>query len=200
MGRILSPTNKTAARLRDAAAFGLNLVPAAKRWIAEMRYKPQPRFHAGALVDATGPAAAGKPVGRMFPQPRVDTRSASDVLLDSVLGPWFSVLVWGNDPRAVFDKQSLAILGRLGTRLVSVRPPTQLHWDPPDAGPADGLEVTVVGDRTGRLKAWFDQHPVGFVVIRPDRYVAAAALAQDASRVTADLAAALHLTGEGPRP
>jgi 3-(3-hydroxy-phenyl)propionate hydroxylase len=200
MGRILSPTNKTVARLRDAAAFGLNLVPAAKRWIGEMRYKPQPRFHVGALVDATGPAAAGKPVGRMFPQPSVDTRSASDVLLDTVLGPWFSVLVWGNDARAVFDKQSLAILGRLGTRLVSVRPLTQLHWDPPDVESADGLEVTVVGDRTGRLKAWFDQHPVGFVVIRPDRYVAAAALAQDASRVTADLAAALHLTGEGPRP
>lgn len=38
MGHIVSPTNKTVARLRDAAAFGLNLLPAVKRWIAEMRY------------------------------------------------------------------------------------------------------------------------------------------------------------------
>jgi 3-(3-hydroxy-phenyl)propionate hydroxylase len=52
----------------------------------------------------------------------------------------------------------------------------------------------VVGDRTGRLKAWFDANPVGFVVVRPDRYVAAAALAQHAPQVTSALAAALHLS------
>jgi 3-(3-hydroxy-phenyl)propionate hydroxylase len=195
MGRILSPTRKSVARLRDTAAYALNLVPAAKRWIAEMRYKPQPRFHAGALVEATGPAAAGRPVGRMFPQPRVDTRDRPDVPLDDVLGSWFAVLVWGNDPRAVFDDQSLATLDRLGARLVSVRPSTQLHWDPaPTGDPREAHDVTVIGDRTGRLKAWFDQHPVGFVVVRPDRYVAAAALAQDAARVTTELATVLSLT------
>jgi 3-(3-hydroxy-phenyl)propionate hydroxylase len=116
-------------------------------------------------------------------------------MLDDVLGPWFAVLVWGNDPRAVFDEHSLATLDRLGVRLVSVRPPTQLHWDADSSGdPRETADVTVVSDRTGRLKTWFDQHPVGFVVIRPDRYVAAAALAQDAPRVTTALAAALCLT------
>jgi 3-(3-hydroxy-phenyl)propionate hydroxylase len=195
MGRILSPTSTTVARVRDVAAFGLNLLPAAKRWIAEMRYKPAPRFHSGALVEAVGPATAGKPVGQMFPQPRVETREASNVLLDDVLGPGFAVLVWGNDPRAVFDEPSKAILTRLNARLVSVRPSTQLHWEPePTEDLRDTTAVTVVGDRNGRLKAWFDHHPVGFVVIRPDRYVAAAALAQDASRVVAALAQALSLT------
>jgi 3-(3-hydroxy-phenyl)propionate hydroxylase len=199
MGRILSPTNKAVAGTRDRIAAALNLVPAAKKWIAEGRYKPKPRFHVGALVPATGPAAEVDPVGSMFPQPRVDTRTERGVLLDDVLGPWFSVLVWGNDPRHVFDAQSLATLRRLGVKLVSVRPGTQLHWDdaPTDAAP-DGREVAVIGDAAGRLKSWFDTHPVGFVVIRPDRYVAAAALAQDASRVTTALATALHLTA--PRP
>ena len=103
MGRILSPTNKAVAGTRDKIAAALNLVPAAKKWIAEGRYKPKPRFHVGALVEAVGPAAAGQPVGSMFPQPRVDTRTEQNVLLDDVLGPWFSVLVWGNDPRHVFD-------------------------------------------------------------------------------------------------
>jgi 3-(3-hydroxy-phenyl)propionate hydroxylase len=196
MGRILSPTSRTVGRLRDAAAFGLNLLPAAKRWIAEMRYKPKPRFHAGALVAATGPAASRSPVGQMFLQPRVDTRDHHDLLLDDVLGPWFSVLTWGNDPRAVLDKPALATLARLGVRLVSVRPTTQLHWDPPHPAHTDGADVTVVGDRTGQLKKWFDDHQVGVAVIRPDRYVAAAALAQDASRVTTALAEALSLTPE----
>jgi 3-(3-hydroxy-phenyl)propionate hydroxylase len=205
MGRILSPTNKAVAGTRDKLAAALNLVPAAKRWIAEGRYKPKPRFHVGALVDAVGPAAAGQPVGSMFPQPRVDTRTQQGVLLDDVLGPWFSVLVWGNDPRHVFDQHSLDTLTRLGVKLISVQPSTQLHWEPApaeqgltgrwatgDARP--GPDVTVIGDSTGRLKAWFDANPVGFVIIRPDRYVAAAALAQHASSVTTSLATALHLT------
>jgi 3-(3-hydroxy-phenyl)propionate hydroxylase len=204
MGRILSPTNKTVGRLRDVAAAGLNMAPPAKRWIAEMRYKPKPRFHTGALVDASGPAASRSPVGQMFPQPRVDTRDRQDVLLDEVLGPWFAVLVWGNDPRVVMDKEALAALRQLGARLVSVRPPTQLHWEPPANGGlieggrvTEGGDVTVLGDRTGRLKAWFDEHLVGVAFVRPDRYVAAACVAQDASRVTGSLATALSLAPEG---
>jgi 3-(3-hydroxy-phenyl)propionate hydroxylase len=131
----------------------------------------------------------------MFPQPRVDTRTETNVLLDDVLGPWFSVLVWGNDPRHVFDESSLRTLTRLGAKLISVRPSTQLHWDAAATGdPREGAaNVTVIGDATGRLKQWFDAHPVGFVIIRPDRYVAAAALAQHASSVTAALATAIHL-------
>ena len=199
MGRILSPTNRAVAGTRDRIAAALNLVPAAKKWIAEGRYKPKPRFHVGALVPAIGPAADGDPVGSMFPQPRVDTRTEKNVLLDDVLGPWFSVLVWGNDPRRVFDSQSLATLDRLGVQLVSIRPSTQLQWDAaPDAEALPGPGVAVIGDGTGRLKAWFDSHPVGFVIVRPDRYVAAAALAQDAPRVTAALAKALHLTDAEP--
>jgi len=194
MGRILSPTNKAVAGARDKLAAALNLVPAAKRWIAEGRYKPKPRFHVGALVEAVGPAAEGQPVGQLFPQPRVDTRTEQNVLLDDVLGPWFSVLVWGNDPRQVFDQTSLDTLRRLGVKLVSVRPSTQLHWDAaPTVDPREAHDVTVVGDATGRLKTWFDTHPVGFVIVRPDRYVAAAALSQHAPSVTTALATALHL-------
>ena len=195
LGRILSPTNKVVAGARDKIAAALNLVPAAKRWIAAGGYKPKPRFHVGALVDAVGPAAEGEPVGQMFPQPRVDTRTETGVLLDDVLGPWFSVLVWGNDPRHVFDRRSLETLTRLGVKLVSIRPSTQLHWDAaPTDDPREDLDVTVVGDATGALKAWFDTHPVGFVVVRPDRYVAAAAIAQHSAAVTTSLATALHLT------
>jgi 3-(3-hydroxy-phenyl)propionate hydroxylase len=195
MGRILSPTNKAVAGARDKLATTLNLVPAAKRWIAEGRYKPKPRFHVGALVEAVGPAAEGQPVGQMFPQPRVDTRTQQNVLLDDVLGPWFSVLVWGNDPRQVFDQNSLDTLTRLGVKLISVRPSTQLHWDAAATGdPREALDVTVIGDATGRLKTWFDTHPVGFVVVRPDRYVAAAAVSQHAPSVTIALATALSLT------
>ena len=80
-------------------------------------------------------------------------------------------------------------------KLISVRPSTQLHWDAaPTGDPREAADVTVIGDTTGRLKSWFDTHPVGFVVVRPDRYVAAAAISQHAASVTTSLATALHLT------
>jgi 3-(3-hydroxy-phenyl)propionate hydroxylase len=91
--------------------------------------------------------------------------------------------------------------------LISVRPPTQLHYEPAregslveGTGPTETADVTVIGDRAGRLKAWFDEHLVGVAFIRPDRYVAAACIAQDASRVTSALAAALSLTSEEALP
>jgi 3-(3-hydroxy-phenyl)propionate hydroxylase len=78
-------------------------------------------------------------------------------------------------------------------KLISVRPSTQLHWDAASTGdPRESADVTVIGDSTGRLKQWFDTHPVGFVIVRPDRYVAAAALAQHAPSVTQSLATAIH--------
>ena len=163
MGRILAPTNKAVAGTRDKVAAALNLVPAAKKWIAEGRYKPKPRFHVGALVEAIGPAAKAQPVGSMFPQPRVDTRTEKNVLLDDVLGHWFSVLVWGNDPRHVFDAQSLETLTRLGVKLISIRPSTQLHWDAaPTGDPREtAADVTVIGDSTGRLKPGSTPTPSG---------------------------------------
>jgi 3-(3-hydroxy-phenyl)propionate hydroxylase len=73
-----------------------------------------------------------------------------------------------------------------------------LHWDAaPTGDPREALDVTVIGDATGRLKTWFDTHPVGFVIVRPDRYVAAAALSQHAPSVTTALANALSLTPGG---
>ena len=92
MGRILSPTNKAVAGARDRIAAALNLVPAAKRWIAEGRYKPKPRFHVGALVDAVGPAAEGQPVGSDVPaaprrHPHRAERAARRRPRPLVLGP-----------------------------------------------------------------------------------------------------------------
>ena len=85
--------------------------------------------------------------------------------LDDVLGPWFAVPVWSNDPLGVLDKPAQATLGHLGARLISVRPLIQLQYDPPRAGslvegdrPPDSGDVTVIGDREGRLNEWFDQH------------------------------------------
>jgi 3-(3-hydroxy-phenyl)propionate hydroxylase len=203
-GRVIKPTNRVVAGLRDGVAAVLNAAPPVKRHFAEMRYKPMPRYHHGAVVDATtgqaGRSAAEltgrshpvasantkvSPVGVQFIQPRVDTASESNVLLDDLIGPTWAVLCWGANPAQMFSADDLLTLKALGATLISLRPVTQLDNDPP----ADG--TVVAADRTGELKRWFDDRPTPVIFLRPDRFVAAAGLTQDAPALLAALLTAI---------
>jgi 3-(3-hydroxy-phenyl)propionate hydroxylase len=190
VGRWVSPTSERLAALRDAVLVMASSVPAIKSYLVEMRFKPMPRYREGALTYLH--ANSGDPVvGRQFIQPRVDTRHASGVRLDDVIGPWFSVLCWNNDPLAVLGSEAERWL-QLGATLVQLRPQEQLHWSG-----SDTPEVLVVGDSTGALKQWFDHNPSAVLFLRPDRFVAAACIAQHAPEVSRALVEALAPTTGG---
>ncbi|MWA07363.1 bifunctional 3-(3-hydroxy-phenyl)propionate/3-hydroxycinnamic acid hydroxylase [Actinomadura sp. LD22] len=188
VGRFISPRNRGVAALRDAVAVATSAVPGIKRHLVEMRFKPMPRYERGAVSYAhTGTDDAV--VGRQFIQPRVDTRARRGILLDDVLGPWFSLLFWNNDPLAVLDKEAERWLA-LGARLITLRSASQLAWtgdDHPD--------VEIVADGTGELKRWFDANRPTVLFLRPDRFVAAACVAQHAQDVSHALADTLFIPG-----
>lgn len=191
VGRVISPTNRRVAALRDRLIHAASVVPTLKRYVLEMRFKPMPRYQQGAVHHAR-PAAANSPTGTLFIQPRVDTRDRSDVLLDDVIGPGFAVLCWSNNIRAVLGEAAFARWKALGATFIETRPMTQLHWpghDDPD--------VVVVGDRTGALKSWFDVYTDSVLFLRPDRCIAGACIAQRAPEVSEALFDVLHLTQEG---
>ncbi|GFG51291.1 3-(3-hydroxyphenyl)propionate hydroxylase [Mycolicibacterium agri] len=191
VGRVISPTNRRVATLRDKVIHAASVVPALKRYVLEMRFKPMPRYEQGAVYHGE-PRSASSPTGTLFIQPRVDTRDRQNVLLDDILGPGFSVLCWSNNPCALLGDEVFARWKALGTTFVAVRPMTQLHWrgyDDPD--------VVIVGDRTGALKAWFDTHTDSVLFLRPDRCIAGACIAQRAAELSASLFKVLHLTWEG---
>ncbi|GAB3580831.1 bifunctional 3-(3-hydroxy-phenyl)propionate/3-hydroxycinnamic acid hydroxylase [Calidifontibacter terrae] len=195
--------------LRDRAASALNLVPNWKSYFTGLRFKPMPRFTSGVVVDQltlepgtcsgdlgrstlapfVDSAGASSPVGLQFIQPRVNTAEATDVLLDEVTGDWWTLATWGTDPTAHLSPEDLDLIARHRIRLVSFMPETQRGWAEKQFAPAP-LPVTVVGDTTGALKNWFDVRACGLVVLRPDRFVAAASLTQQASHVLAAVAAA----------
>ena len=179
VGKVISPTRKIVARARDTFFLALNRVPRVKQYITEMRFKPMPRYERGGVVHASERVAQASPVGRMFPQPRVALREGGEVPLDTVLGSWFSLLVWCNPPEGFLSGEAQAALDRLDARIVEVRPMTQLHW-------ISGRELarsTVVGDVDGDVKRWFDARPESVVLLRPDRFVAGACLAQDVTEL-----------------
>ncbi|BBX63480.1 3-(3-hydroxy-phenyl)propionate/3-hydroxycinnamic acid hydroxylase [Mycobacterium saskatchewanense] len=191
VGRVISPTNRTVAGARDLLVRSASIVPSLKRYVLEMRFKPMPRYEQGAVLH-TAANGTDSPVGTLFIQPRVDTRDGCDVLLDDVLGDWFAVLCWNNDPRNILGEAAFAAWKALGARFVALRPVTQLHWTG-----QDDPDVLIVGDRTGGLKSWFDTHQESVLFLRPDRCIAAGCIAQRAPDLSASLLAALTLTPGG---
>jgi 3-(3-hydroxy-phenyl)propionate hydroxylase len=195
VGRVISPTDRRVAAARDLIVRSASIVPSLKRYVLEMRFKPMPRYEHGAVVhslDPNEPRDPGSPVGTLFIQPRVDTRTQQDVLLDEVLGRWFAVLCWNNNPRKILGDDAFAAWKALGGRFIALRPLTQLHWtghDDPD--------VVIVGDRAGGLKSWFDAHKESVLFLRPDRCIAGACIAQLAPELGASLLDTLALTPGG---
>lgn len=209
-GRFIKITHPLGAALRDAASSALNLLPQVKSYFADMRFKPMPRYTRGVLADpttqASGRATAKltsrlvptrtanttvSPVGVQFPQPRVTTHDVADVLLDDAIGNWWSVLVWGNNPRDLLPQESLDKLDALGARLVAIVPETQREW----AERYMGDDVLVLGDHTGQVKKWFDDRPTPMIFLRPDRFVAGACLTQHAPATLDAILAAMSFTG-----
>jgi len=195
VGRVISPTDRRVAAARDLIVRSASIVPSLKRYVLEMRFKPMPRYEQGAVVhslDPDEPRDPRSPVGTLFIQPRVDTRTQHDVLLDEVLGRWFAVLCWNNNPRKILGDDAFAAWKALGGSFIALRPLTQLHWtghDDPD--------VVIVGDREGGLKSWFDAHKESVLFLRPDRCIAGACIAQLAPELGASLLDTLALTPGG---
>ena len=193
VGRVISPTNRRVAAVRDVMVRSASIMPSLKRYVLEMRFKPMPRYEQGAVVHSE-PRRSDSPVGTLFVQPRVDTREHQNVLLDDVLGDWFAVMCWNNNPREILCATAFANWKALGAKFVAARPLSQLHWtghDDPD--------VLVVGDRCGDLKAWFDTHQESVLFLRPDRCIAGACIAQLAPELSASLFDVLTLTPGGNR-
>ncbi|BBX94942.1 bifunctional 3-(3-hydroxy-phenyl)propionate/3-hydroxycinnamic acid hydroxylase [Mycobacterium lacus] len=195
VGRVISPTNRRVAAARDLIVRSASIVPPLKRYVLEMRFKPMPRYEHGAVVHSFATERSrhrGSPVGTLFIQPRVDTRGRQDVLLDDVLGAWFAVLCWNNNPHKILGDEAFANWKALDARFVAIRPSVQLHW-----ADDDDPDVVIVGDRAGDLKSWFDAHHESVLFLRPDRCIAGACIAQRAPELSAALIDALTLSGRG---
>jgi 3-(3-hydroxy-phenyl)propionate hydroxylase len=176
LGRILSPTSRPVAAVRDLFFQAISWAPGMKNWVVQMRFKPMPHYTDGIVVTGGGRRS---PAGRMLIQPPVRSADGHAVRLDDVLGPWFAVLGYDTNPAGQLTREQRGFLAALGTRYV-----TAVAARSRQAGPGHGNPgTTVVEDAGGHLREWFGRNHGRVAVIRPDRYVAA--LADDSSFGTA---------------
>ncbi|MEW5423329.1 bifunctional 3-(3-hydroxy-phenyl)propionate/3-hydroxycinnamic acid hydroxylase [Amorphus sp. 3PC139-8] len=188
-GRIFSPTNKALAATRDILFSLSNWIPPLKSYIVQMRFKPMPSYENGAIVPGRGPARAV--VGRLFIQPQV-RRPDGLALLDDVIGNGFAIVSWAVDPWVYMSEEARRIWQRLDAKIIVVRPDSEFGLSAGSVG--DHAEI--VGDPTLALKDWFALSRISLVVLRPDRFVAAAGGPQDISALLEALAKTLCTTPE----
>ncbi|MEI8277217.1 MAG: bifunctional 3-(3-hydroxy-phenyl)propionate/3-hydroxycinnamic acid hydroxylase [Hyphomicrobiales bacterium] len=155
MGRVIAPKSVWRAKAIEALFRVLDHFPAARDYVAQMKFKPPPRFADGFIVP-DGAGAKRTLVGRLYPQPRVMVEgrqiSSEGVLLDEVLGDGFAILVRSPRPDEVLPLLRAAPWSQLGARIVVL-----------------GRDATELGVANPRL-ARFTDH---IILLRPDRYVAA---------------------------
>ena len=183
MGRIMAPPSWLEGALTQAGFMALKMWPPARDYVVQMKYKPPPRFNAGFLVpDGRG---RGSWVGRLLPQPPVRLADGREVLLDTVLGNRFVLLVRSAEPAAAAARLRQPVWDRLGVaRVVLV----------PDGTPIVAVDGLIIAAETdGALAAALAGYPGCGLLLRPDHYVAAAIPLDDAdaaSRAVEDLFAA----------
>jgi 3-(3-hydroxy-phenyl)propionate hydroxylase len=163
MGKVMMPRNFWSAFALQAAFRLLSVVPPARAYFAEMKYKPKPRFDSGFL--ARGSKHGTNPlIGRLFPQPEVRAADRT-ALLDEFLGNNFALVSLPHAPANLFDKLPAGLWPALDLQRVAIR--VQDDSIPLPNG------VTTVVDASGDFSRSMKSVPVGLVLIRPDRYVAA---------------------------
>jgi 3-(3-hydroxy-phenyl)propionate hydroxylase len=167
LGHILSPTDRRVAAARDLAFRSIVRAPVVKNWVLQMRFKPMPRYTDGLVV--SGERGRNSPVGRMFAQPLVENGHGQAVRLDDTLGSWFAVIGFRADPAEHLTDAQRDYLTGLGASLVKVIDSRAGRGQRTAAHPG----TQVIEDLEGHLRDWFTGHATRFVVIRPDRYVAA---------------------------
>ncbi|MEX0281747.1 MAG: bifunctional 3-(3-hydroxy-phenyl)propionate/3-hydroxycinnamic acid hydroxylase [Arenibacterium sp.] len=172
MGDVVMPTGAAEVAFRNHLIRALEPFPAVRDYLVQMRFKPRPRHPKGLYLDLNTPEFEASLVGEMIPQPHV-SRAGQRKLLDDVLGSGFALIAQDAPGYAALD--ALTQVRLLGLPLECVRL-GHGHWHPEQSDIARPL-------RTHR-----DQ----IMLIRPDRYCAAAFAPADLPQTLARFRALLE--------
>ncbi|WP_027476675.1 bifunctional 3-(3-hydroxy-phenyl)propionate/3-hydroxycinnamic acid hydroxylase [Curvibacter gracilis] len=177
-GSVLSQRNRLVAWLRDRFFLSIKNIPKVRDYVLQMKFKPMPRFVKGVVLNS-GHAARDDLVGRMFIQPVVEQISGEPRKLDDVIGGCFALVSWRCNPLAQMSPALAEQLRLLKCdQFVAVRARSSA-WEV-NRCTGEAPMVNLIQDTDNLLNAWFQARGVDWVLIRPDRFVAAAGLAASA--------------------
>lgn len=174
MGRIMGPATRWHGAVTRAAFHALSVWPAARSYFAEMKYKPKPRFFSGFQLPGKG-LRRHPAIGRLLPQPTVVLQTGERRLLDELVGTGFALVAVTDSPARFAELTALDAFERLAPVRIAVSREKSTAID----------KVNLVDDPSGTLQAVIGAESV--VLVRPDRYVAAAFRLSEAKHVSGRL-------------
>ncbi|WP_376741345.1 bifunctional 3-(3-hydroxy-phenyl)propionate/3-hydroxycinnamic acid hydroxylase [Actinomadura latina] len=175
MGQLIMTTNPRRAWLRDVLFRIAGVAPPVKRWLGSMKWVKQAKLEGGFVADPNGSAR----VGGSLPQPTLLDGRGRRRRLDDVIGRGWALLVVGAH-RHDRIPAAAAPFTALNPVLIRVLPPDRVPRDGEMAEYCD-LEGTIAtSDRTT------------FLLVRPDRVIAAEFDASQARTVADTLLARWH--------
>ncbi len=181
MGEIIMPQAREDIAFRQGILRQFERFPQARDFIVNMKFKPRPRYEVGAFVDLHGQSFAGSLVGAMLPQVELEPDNSDHPRLDDALGCGFALLAQAPD--------TAEFLAREGGSLWPELTPAKVFLSKWAGAVPDG--VTRLTPRPGPALVATRAHRDQILLLRPDRYVAAAFWPGDASAAVAAFRAEL---------
>jgi 3-(3-hydroxy-phenyl)propionate hydroxylase len=165
IGRVMMPISAVQAFVLQSAFKLMRFIPPLHAYFAQMKYKPKPFYKEGFLLPEDGGLNV---VGRMQPQPLVERLDRSRVKLDELAGNGFVLIAFGSNAQETLGSCAAFDFGLPNLVRIAINPHS-MNIDR-NADPAI-LAVREVDEL-------FEQRlPKGreiLIIIRPDRYAAAA--------------------------
>ena len=121
MGAIMMPTSHWQGALVRFAFHALGIYPPARDYIAQMRYKPKPRF-TGGLIWSDEMSSSQTIVGNLFPQPMIEGPDGEIQLFDQILPDHPILLIYAERPEEAIHPDVIHEFEALGASVVGITP------------------------------------------------------------------------------
>jgi 3-(3-hydroxy-phenyl)propionate hydroxylase len=164
-GGVMVPSSRLHAWLVQSAFRISSLIPRVQAYFAQMKYKPKPHYTKGFVETEVEELDIA---GRMVSQPMVETANGQRLPLDDLLGAGLRLVAFGSDAQRVLEEARGQWMGIDIGRPLAILPSVTL----PDRDIANDIEV--VRDLNGLMATAMPAERTVLMLIRPDRYVAAA--------------------------
>lgn len=165
IGKLANIRSWPLALLRDAVFWALNCIPSIRRFFSSMRYMPKPWLERGLLVREIGRGSS--PVGRVCPRIMLAMANGRTASIDAFAGNQFVLVGVGLTPEEMRDGANHPFCRQFNVRAVAVDL-GDVGW--PDAHGVFGARLD--GDD---LREDLMRNRGKLLLVRPDRYIAAAA-------------------------